>query len=85
MGGGKETKEVNTDCQGNLVLLRVKVSDGAVCNFSYSSNGEEFTSIGEPFTAQPGRWIGAKVGLFCLAQNAEQKTGYADYDWFRFE
>ncbi len=81
----KETEEANIDCQDNLVLLRVKVSDGAVCHFSYSSDGKEYMAIGEPFTAQAGRWIGAKVGLFCLAQDFRKKPGYADYDWFRFE
>ena len=25
-----------------------------------------FTTLGEPFQAQPGRWIGAKIGLFAL-------------------
>jgi hypothetical protein len=41
--------------------------------------------MGEHFIAQAGRWIGAKVGLFCVAQDSKQKPGYADYDWFRFE
>jgi len=83
--GGRETEEANVDCKSDSLLLRVKISKGATCSFSYSSDGEEFTSIGELFTAQPGKWIGAKVGLFCLATSAEQKTGYADYDSFIFE
>ena len=83
--GSKEIEEANTGCQGNSVMLRVKISNGAVCNFSYSSGGKEFIQVGKTFIAQPGKWIGAKVGLFCLAQNTEQKQGYADYDWFRFE
>jgi beta-xylosidase len=85
MKGNKETEEAIIGCQGNSVLLRVKVSNGAVCNFSYINDSKEFIQIGESFIAQAGRWIGAKVGLFCLARNAEQKTGYADYDWFRFD
>ena len=32
-------------------------------------------SAGPPFAARPGRWIGAKAGLF----------GTADFDWFRVE
>jgi beta-xylosidase len=84
-GNGSEVVEGNTDCKGDSLLLRVKIDDDAVCNLSYSPDGKEFALIGEPFTARPGKWIGAKVGLFCLAQNAEQKKGHADYDWFRFE
>jgi beta-xylosidase len=82
---GGETEESGVGCAGNSLLLRVKISNGAICNFSYSTNGKEFTEIGQPFTAQPGRWIGAKVGLFCIAQNTQPKSGYADFDWFRFE
>jgi beta-xylosidase len=71
--------------KGDFFLLRIKIGKGAVCDFSYSSDGKEFIKIGQSFTAQPGKWIGAKVGLFCLAQNPHGGRGYADYDWFRFE
>ena len=80
----KENEQGSADYEGDSILLRVVVSENAVCNFSYSRDGEEFTSIGEPFTARAGRWIGAKVGLFCLTQGEQQKPGYADFDWFRF-
>jgi len=83
--GTKETEEAGADCAGDSVLLRVKVSAGAVCHFSYSSDGKEFIRMGEPFTARAGRWIGAKVGLFCLGRGGTEKPGYADFDWFRFD
>lgn len=82
---GREIEEDNIDCISSSLLLRVKINEGAVCNFSYSGDGKEFNLIGKPFIALPGRWIGAKIGLFCLSQDSEQKLGYADYDWFRFE
>jgi beta-xylosidase len=66
-------------------LLRVKVTSDAVCNFSYSENGDEFKPIGKPFTAKPGRWIGAKVGLFCVRKGKTNDAGYSDIDWFRIE
>lgn len=83
--GSKETEEANVSCEGDSVLLRARISNGAVCNFSYSDGGKGFIQIGKSFIAQPGRWIGAKVGLFCLARKKTQGIGYADYDWFRFE
>ena len=83
--GKQEINESSVDCASNTVLLRVKISDGAVCNFSYSNDEKEFTSIGESFTAREGKWIGAKVGLFSIAKEKKQKTGYADYDWFIIE
>ena len=62
-------------------LLRVTVSDGARCQFSYSVDGERFIDIGVVFAATPGRWVGAKVGLF--ASGAPGAT--ADFDWFRLK
>jgi len=65
------------------VWLRVKVSAGSKCNFSYSIDGQTFTDAGETFQAEVGRWIGAKVGLFCTRPTQTNDSGYADFDWFR--
>jgi beta-xylosidase len=63
MGGGKEILESQTKLSTTTVLLRVKVSRGAVCHFSFRQNGGAFLPAGESFTAREGRWVGAKVGL----------------------
>ena len=60
--------------------LRVAVEPGARCNFSYSTDGNTFEPLGRPFVAEPGRWMGAKVGLICTG-----KDGYADFEWFKVE
>jgi beta-xylosidase len=65
--------------------LRVKVDENAMASFSYSIDGASFTSIGKPFKARPGRWIGAKVGIFAVAAGPNSEMGYADFDWFRAE
>jgi beta-xylosidase len=66
--------------------LRVSVREGARCQFSYSADGENFTDIGEVFTAAPGRWVGAKLGLFASCSPATAATGgHADFDWFRLQ
>ena len=83
--GGKEVEEGNAKLTGNSLFLRVRVSPGAVCHFSYSTDGQKFIPLGQAFTAREGRWIGAKVGLFSLASDAAKAPGYADFDWFRFE
>jgi hypothetical protein len=83
--GGGERESSATRLPGDTFYLRVKVFSDATCRFSYSANGTEFTAIGEPFTAQPGRWIGAKVGLFAVRPGRGSEAGYADVDWFRVE
>jgi beta-xylosidase len=70
---------------GSTIYLRVAVGEGAKCQFSFSKDGSTFESIGEPFTAKQGQWIGAKVGLFSLRSTASRESGYADYDWFHVE
>jgi beta-xylosidase len=65
--------------------LRLKVSQNAVCTFSYSADGTNFLPVGEPFNAQKGKWIGAKVGIFAVGTGTTRETGYADFDWFRVE
>ena len=69
----------------STVFLRVEVTKGAVCHFSFSLDGKAFKPIGSAFTAQPGRWKGAKVGLYCTRQSVTNDAGYADFDWFRVE
>ena len=83
--GNDEKEEEHIEWQYASLFLSVHVGEGGICNFSYSKDGEIFTGIGEPFTAVPGRWIGAKVGLFCLKPVARERSGYADFDWFRVE
>ncbi|SNC66331.1 Beta-xylosidase [Hymenobacter gelipurpurascens] len=67
------------------VYLRVQVLPGANCQFSYSLDGEKFQPLGPEFTAREGKWIGAKVGLFCTRASQTNDAGAADFDWFRIE
>jgi hypothetical protein len=63
----------------------VKVSNWGKCSFSYSLDGKSFTETSEEFVAEPGRWIGAKLGIFCSRETTTNDSGYADFDWFRVE
>lgn len=70
---------------GNMIYFRVKVEKGALCEFSYSTDGETFIAMGEKLAARPGRWVGAKAGLFCTGMERTNDAGYADVDYFRIE
>lgn len=65
------------------VFFRVTVAEGAKCSFSYSLDGVNFTNAGDTFTAEVGRWIGAKVGIYCTRTTQINDAGFADFDWFR--
>jgi beta-xylosidase len=81
--GGDEKETGTVDLKNKPVYLRVSVSDGALCQFSYSFDGQKFERLGDTFNAQSGLWIGAKVGLFSIGPSGAIASGYADYDWFR--
>jgi beta-xylosidase len=83
--GKAETEKVLGKVAAATVYLRVQVLPGARCRFSYSLDGQQFKDAGEPFTAEVGRWKGAKVGLFCTRETQTNDSGYADIDWFRVE
>ena len=70
---------------GQPVYLRVAVRAGAKCQFSYSLDGNSFRPVGIEFAAREGKWIGAKVGLFCTRPGKTNDGGTADIDWFRVE
>jgi beta-xylosidase len=75
-----ETKRLKS----NSAYFKVEVSaPDAIAQFSFSEDGVLFHKIGKPFKAQPGKWIGAKVGLFCISTQKAQRGGYADVDWFK--
>ena len=82
--GKSETRVAVSALPARIVVLRVSMSQGGMCEFSFSNDGRVFVPIGERFKARAGKWIGAKIGLFCLGVRSG-KGGYADFDWFRFE
>jgi hypothetical protein len=71
------------DYNAGDIYLRMQLAKGAACRFSYSVDGKIFIDAGENFKAEPGRWTGAKVGLFCSRVSQINDSGFANIDWFR--
>lgn len=83
--GNAETEGAPIELKSKEFYLRVKVAKGAMCGFSFSTDGKNFQNVGDVFKARQGRWIGAKVGLFFTRPGKFNDAGTADVDWFRFE
>jgi beta-xylosidase len=95
--GTPEIIHTTIPVNGNSVYFRVAVKQtkklnnenilqpSANCSFSYSTDGKIFKTLGENFIAREGKWIGAKVGIFCQRPKSLNDSGYADVDWFRIE
>ncbi|MDN5286529.1 MAG: glycoside hydrolase [Mucilaginibacter sp.] len=84
LNAGAEEILAEQRLKSSVVYLRVHVAaPDALCTFSYSEDGINFHDIGNAFKAKPDKWIGAKVGLFCISKPNVRIGGYADFDWFR--
>jgi beta-xylosidase len=69
-----------------VVYLQVIVSHNARCTFTFSDDeGKHFAAVGQMLDARPGKWVGAKVGLFCTRTVKTNDSGWVDVDWFRVE
>ena len=68
----------------NEVHLKLRVSAGGVCEFSFETGTGSATFL-KTFTAKPGRWVGAKMGMFCTRTTNTNDAGFADIDWIRFD
>jgi beta-xylosidase len=69
----------------DAAYFRIEVKPGGICQFAYSSNGTDFTGIPGSFIATVGKWIGARIGMFCTRFVKTNDSGFADVDWFRVE
>lgn len=83
--GKAEVKNETISVRQSDVFFRVNVGTEAMCSFSYSLDGKKFIRIGKPFKAREGKWIGAKVGVFCSRPISNNDGGRMEIDWFRID
>ena len=75
------------------IFFRIKVEprnrDGDVpdmtATFGYSCDGKQWRKASgngpTTFVAKPGKWIGAKFGLFCNRLSKKNDSGWMQVDW----
>lgn len=82
--GRPEKENASITASQSQVYFRVYVDKG-ICTFYYSFDGKDFTKIGKTFKAREGKWIGAKMGVFCSRPMMSNDGGCVEIDWFRVE
>jgi hypothetical protein len=80
--------QLNSDA----IYLKLKVTKGARCAFSFGTNGADDVLMSSGFAARALRWVGAGIGLYCFSGPGQEASGvtgptrrggYADFEWFR--
>lgn len=79
----KEEETTITTITDGEVYLGIRMRKGAIAGFSYSLDGKAFKEVSKDFEAKPGRWVGAKLGLFCMRTDETNDAGFVDIDWMR--
>ena len=79
----KEEEKVVKKLAGKTIFFKLTMTPGAIANFSYSQDGKSYEKIDGVFTARPGKWVGAKLGLFANSTVKTNDAGFIDVDWFR--
>lgn len=98
--GGSEQIIATLPAQSSTLYLRLKVettsqkikeSEGGhdhvvKASWTYSYDGKRFHKIGNEFLVKEGKWIGAKMGVFCTRPAiVTNDGGWVDVDWFRVD
>ena len=84
----KGTAEIETSIKklsSTSAWFKIVISKNAVASFAFSEDGISYVKLPQTFTAKPGKWVAAKIGLFASSTNKTNNTGYVNVDWFRIE
>ncbi|AEJ20563.1 glycoside hydrolase 43 family protein [Gracilinema caldarium] len=83
--GSKESKDSFNICKVYdsspfPITLRVTVDTLAHGRWYFTRNSNPFEPIGEPFSVEPGRWVGGRFGLFSISMNRDSVEGWSDIE-----
>lgn len=74
------------------IYVRARVRSTGIGNkikshaqFSYSLDGKKFTDMGQTFELKEGKWIGAKIGFYCMRPGVRNDAAFFDVDWIHFD
>ena len=75
---GKEEKQVLAQNVSGAVYLHLTMKSGAIASFAYSTDGVNKTTAATNFVAKPGKWVGAKMGIFCSGERITNDAGFVE-------
>ncbi len=91
LSGGVNRAETVSDTvalpkDAHHVALRMTLTptgyDQAEAVFSFSLDGQNYQTIGKPFSPERGTWVGARPSLFAMPRHGGEDAGFAVFDAF---
>lgn len=81
--GNPDKEQATITVTGTEFEIQVAMNRNGEYYFQYKKDGNMQRINTVPFVAKPGKWVGAKIGMFCTRNNITNDAGFADVDWFR--
>ena len=64
------------------IYLRLQMESAAIAKFAYSLDGVNYTTLDNQFIAEPGVWVGAKMGFYCVSNHSTNDAGFVEIKSF---
>jgi hypothetical protein len=81
--GGSDKTLFVSPVKGSDFSFYLRMIPGGKYKLGYAPADGAASWFDQVFTAQPGKWVGARLGLYMLRNNITNDAGYADVDYFR--
>jgi beta-xylosidase len=78
-----DRKQVLANLQTPRLRFRAEVAEGGLTRFFYAADQQNWHPVPEPFQAQAGVWIGARIGLLAATRETSA-AGHVDFKRFQF-
>jgi len=67
----------------NEIYFKIQFNNDETCVFFFSTDGFSWNQLKRKFSPKGAHWVGAKVGIFAIADGNNEKEGYADFSYFK--
>lgn len=79
--GKSESIKFQQSFKQDSIQMRIRIQPNEQAFFGFSFDGIHFQEIETAFQMKPGKWVGARIGFFCLRRKRLNDAGSGDIDW----
>jgi beta-xylosidase len=83
--GGIDRLIESSPVTGSDLTFHLRMKAGGKYLLGYTAANSKVDWFDKEFTASPGKWVGARIGLYMFRNNITNDAGYVDVDAFRID